>query len=78
MMIKCKITSTVLLVTVMVLGSGAIGSAGIDGFEVRSIDGTGNNIDYPEYGSAGEVLLRFSDVGYTQMVYRSRRANTHA
>lgn len=67
-MIKCKITSTVLLVTVMVLGSGAIGSAGIDGFEVRSIDGTGNNIDYPEYGSAGEVLLRFSDVGYTDGV----------
>jgi hypothetical protein len=48
----------------LLLITGAVCSAGIDQFEVRSIDGTGNNVDHPLYGSVGEAFLRFSDVGY--------------
>ena len=32
--------------------------------EVRSIDGTGNNLDHPDWGSAGEALLRLSPAEY--------------
>ncbi|MFG0288803.1 MAG: peroxidase family protein [Rhodopirellula sp. JB044] len=32
--------------------------------EVRSIDGTGNNLDDPDLGSAGQPLLRIADADY--------------
>ena len=63
-MINCKTFSAVFLVAVLSLNTGSICPAGIDPFEVRSINGTGNNLMHPEYGSAGEVLLRFSDAAY--------------
>jgi len=33
-------------------------------YEFRSIDGTGNNVDNPDYGKAGILLLRLSGVAY--------------
>jgi hypothetical protein len=36
--------------------------------EIRSIDGTGNNLDAPELGSAGEALLRIAEADYADDV----------
>ncbi len=36
--------------------------------EVRSIDGTGNNLRHPEYGSTGIPLVRMADVGYADRI----------
>ncbi len=37
-------------------------------FEARSIDGTGNNLLHPDFGSAGNPLLRMADIGYADGV----------
>ena len=36
----------------------------VNAFDIRNIDGTGNNISNPSYGSAGSDLIRLSDVDY--------------
>jgi hypothetical protein len=37
-------------------------------YEYRTIDGYGNNLWHPEWGSAGVTLLRFADVGYEDRI----------
>lgn len=39
-------------------------ATGTDGYEVRTIDGRDNNLQNPEYGSAGVPLLRMADDDY--------------
>ncbi len=38
-------------------------------FEARSIDGTGNNLLHPDFGSAGSALVRKADIGYADGVF---------
>ena len=47
-------------------GGGGQGGSGIARFpaEFRSIDGSGNNVANPEWGSAGTELLRLTTIGY--------------
>ena len=40
-------------------------SAQDDALMIRTIDGTNNNLSNPTWGSAGENLFRFTDVGYS-------------
>ena len=40
---------------------------------VESIDGTGNNLTNPDWGSAGTDLIRMSPVGYADGIITSAR-----
>ena len=56
------------IIVVVGLASGDEVSAGAPGFEVRTIDGTGNNLRHPERGSAGIALLRLADAKYEDRI----------
>ena len=43
-------------------------STGAGAFDVRSIDGTGNNLAHPDWGSAGVDLLRIAPAAYADGV----------
>lgn len=58
--------ATALLLVLCCLGA-ARAHAGAP-LEFRSIDGTGNNIDNPDWGSTGTPLLRLGTVGYADGV----------
>ncbi|MGK7878648.1 MAG: peroxidase family protein [Crocosphaera sp.] len=55
-----KITITLTSITSLTMGI----LLPVNAFEFRSIDGNGNNMDNPSYGSAGSDLIRLSEVGY--------------
>ena len=57
---------TLMVLAALVVSHG--GATGANDYEVRTIDGSENNLRYPEYGSVGVPLLRKADVGYEDSV----------